>query len=75
MGRLAFDITKDPETGIVVVNQGDEITEELFSEIIRIGVESFSLIKTKCHTVTPVLEEVKKNRFTACHYVKEINDL
>ena len=75
LGRHAFEIVKDPVTGSVIINQGDEITEIVFEEILRMNIDSFNLIKTKCHTVTPILEEVKNEHFTACHYIKEINEL
>lgn len=31
--------------------------------------------KEKCHQVDPIIEEVMKNRFVSCHFVKEINHL
>jgi oligopeptide transport system ATP-binding protein len=73
LGRESFEIIKDPETGFVIINQGDVITEELFEELQRIGIKRFKVIKTKCNTETPVLREVQKEHFAACHYIKEIN--
>jgi oligopeptide transport system ATP-binding protein len=73
IGRHAFKIVKD-RSGIVVFNQEDEITQENVELIIELGMNSFDVIKEKCYTVTPLLEEVRKDHFTACHYIKEINE-
>jgi oligopeptide/dipeptide ABC transporter ATP-binding protein len=31
--------------------------------------------KDRCREETPELVEIKPNHFTACHFVKEINDI
>ena len=72
IGRHVFKIVKNRE-GIVVFNQEDEITIENVELIIELGMKSFDVIKEKCFTVTPLLEEVRKDHFTACHYINDIN--
>jgi len=72
IGRHAFKIVKD-RNGVVVFNQEDEITQDNVELIIELEMNSFDVIKEKCFTVTPLLEEVRKDHFTACHYIKEIN--
>ncbi len=72
IGRHVFRTIKN-KNGIVVFNQEDEITYENVEQIIELGMNSFDVIKTKCYSVTPKLEEVRENHFTACHYINEIN--
>jgi len=73
IGRHAFKTIKD-RSGNIVFHQEDEITQEIADTIIELGMNSFDVIKRKCFTVTPLLEEVRKDHFTACHFIKEINE-
>lgn len=73
IGRHVFKMIKD-RNGNIIFNQGDKITQENADTIIELGMTSFDVIKRKCFTVTPLLEEVRENHFTACHFIKEINE-
>jgi oligopeptide transport system ATP-binding protein len=74
IGQFAFERIVD-ENGDKIVRQGTEITAEIAAKLDEMKIASVKVRKTKCFTVTPELEEVQKNHFTACHFIREINGI
>jgi oligopeptide/dipeptide ABC transporter ATP-binding protein len=75
VGNYAFEKVVNPVTDELILLQGDYINEEVAELINSLSFDSFSIRKDKCFTETPALVEIKKEHFTACHFVKEINEL
>lgn len=74
-GKYAFEKVVNPADDEIIVLQGDYITREIADLINSLSFESFNIRREKCFNETPALVEVKKEHFTACHFVKEINNL
>ena len=75
VGKNAFERVLHPKTGEIIVLQGDLVTEEKALEIDLLEIDSFKITREKCFTVTPELIEIKKDHYTACHFVEEINNI
>jgi len=76
INQYAFEKVVNPKDDLdVIVLQGDLITPEKAQLIASLGFETFKVRRDKCFTETPVLEEVKPEHFTACHFIDEINEL
>lgn len=73
IGKSVFERIVEPMTNDVIAFQGNVITPEIAEKIDALGLESFKVTRDKCFTETPELLEFRKEHFTACHYIKEIN--
>lgn len=73
-GKHTFEKLVNPENDDILVLQGDLITKEVADIFDSLGFEVVKVRRDKCFTETPELVETKKNHFTACHFIDEIND-
>jgi oligopeptide transport system ATP-binding protein len=73
--QFAFEKVVNPATDEIIVLQGDLITREIAELINSLDFETFNVRRAKCFNETPELVEIKKEHFTACHFIKEINSL
>jgi len=72
-GRIARITLLHPDTNILIVKSNQIITREIAEIIDSIGKEDFVVGRDLCFKETPELVEVKKEHFTACHFIAEIN--
>ena len=63
----------DPTNHEVIAKEGELITEEIARIIDGLSIDEILVRREKCFSVTPELVEVRKEHFTACHYIEEIN--
>ena len=75
VGKSAFEKIVDPNSGDIIILQGDDITIEVAEKLSNARFETIKIARERCFHETPELVEIKKEHFTACHFIKEINDL
>jgi oligopeptide transport system ATP-binding protein len=75
VGKFAFEKIVDPSTGDIIILQGIEITSEVAGKLSDAKFDSVKVQRDRCFNETPELVEIKKEHFTACHFIEEINDL
>ena len=73
IGRTLSSKIIDPNTNLVIADEGQEITEEIARNIEGLLLKKILVRRLKCYTETPKLVEVLKEHFVACHYTSEIN--
>jgi len=73
IGKASYDNIFDPKSNTLVVEAGQVITDKIARNLESLSLKELKIRRPKCHDTDPVLEEILKEHFTACHYIKEIN--
>ncbi len=73
IGRASNVTILDPETGLLIVDEGQLITNEIARIIEGLSLKELVVRRPKCYDTNPELVEVLKEHFVACHYTIEIN--
>ncbi|MCK5762218.1 MAG: hypothetical protein KAH16_04905, partial [Candidatus Izimaplasma sp.] len=73
VGKHLYSDIIDPSSREILAHKGELVTPEIVILINSNDVKEVKIRREKCFDITPELEEIRKDHFTACHYIREIN--